>query len=350
MNGVRIKDVAAKAGVSTATVSRVLHDNGYVSAAARERVEDALRESGYRINAVARELRKRRTITIGLILHGALSNPFVTEVVVGAEHAAAEQGFSVLLFNARGDAEREYECVETLLSRRVDGIVFTTAVSGDNVQRVVDAGVAAVEIERRLCPAAASVVVDNYDGAQEAMKHLLELGHRRIGYIGEPFPEAQARHEATDIARRRFDAYRDALREAGEPFDEACVVRGDYPREQGGWGGLETGAAYMDRLLAQAPDLTAVFAASDLLAAGALQTLYARGVRVPDRMSLVGFDDTFAPHLAPPLSTVRQPMFEMGFKAASLAITLITDDRAEPPVERCAMSLVVRATTARPGA
>ncbi|HST38071.1 MAG TPA: LacI family DNA-binding transcriptional regulator, partial [Conexibacter sp.] len=87
MNGVRIKDVAAKAGVSTATVSRVLHDNGYVSAAARERVEEALRESGYRINAVARELRKRRTITIGLILHGALSNPFVTEVVVGAEHA-----------------------------------------------------------------------------------------------------------------------------------------------------------------------------------------------------------------------------------------------------------------------
>lgn len=348
MKDVRLKDVAARAGVSTATVSRVLHGNGYVSTASRERVEQALRESGYRVNAVARELRKRRTITIGLILHGALSNPFVTEVVVGAEHAAAEQGFSMLLFNARGDAAREYECVETLLSRRVDGIVFTTAVSGENVQRVVDAGVAAVEIERRLCPAAASVVVDNYDGAREAMRHLVELGHRRIGYIGEPFPDDAPPEEATDIARQRFEAYRDVLRSSGREVDDASVVRGPYPRAQGGWGSLETGAAYMDRLLTQAPDLTAVFAASDLLAAGALQTLYARAVRVPERMSLVGFDDTFAPHLAPPLSTVRQPMFEMGFKAASLAITLIADDPPTPPVERCSMSLVVRATTAPP--
>src|SRR5215472_2439118 len=115
MQDVRLKDVAALAGVSTATVSRVLHANGYVSARARERVEAAIRDSGYRLNVVAQELRRRKTITLGLILHGALSHPFVAEVAIGAEQAATEQGFTVLLFNAQGDPDRERESVEELL-------------------------------------------------------------------------------------------------------------------------------------------------------------------------------------------------------------------------------------------
>ncbi len=347
MQDIRLKDVAALAGVSTATVSRVIHSNGYVSARARESVEAALRDSGYRMNIVAQELRRRKTTTLGLILHGALSHPFVAEVVIGAEQAAAEQGFNVLLFNARGDANREREGVETLLKRRVDGIVFTTAVHGKNVQLALDAGIPAVEIERRLCDAAPAVVVDNYAGATEAMRHLLSLGHRKIGFVGEPFLSDASRASAAGIPKERFDAYRDALHGAGVAFDESRIVLGHYPREQGGWGGLQAGATYMRRLLTQAPDVTAVFAVSDLVAAGAMQTFYSRGILVPRQISIVGFDDTFAEYLAPPLTTVRQPMFDMGFKAASLAITLITEGSSGAPTEFCSTHLIVRESTAR---
>src|SRR5712692_6835412 len=129
-----IKSVAARAGVSTATVSRVLHNNGYVAPETRKRVEAALRESGYRLDAVAQALRRQRTITLGLILHGILPNPFFAEVAMGVEHAAVANGFNVLIFNARGEVEREREGVETLLTRRVDGIIFTTALSRTNVE------------------------------------------------------------------------------------------------------------------------------------------------------------------------------------------------------------------------
>lgn len=348
MSDARLKDVAAKAGVSTATVSRVIHANGYVSARSRKRVEKALADTGYRLNVVAQELRRQKTITLGLIMHGALSHPFVGEVVIGAEQAAADQGFNVLLFNARGNADRERECVEALLKRRVDGIVFTTAVHGGNVRLALDAGVRAVEIEQRLCDAASAVVIDNYAAATEAMQHLLGLGHREIGFLGEPFPDTAATAGTpAAIPAERFAAYRDALQAAGQALDESHIVPGRYPREQGGWGGLDTGAGYMRRLLSQAPGLTAVFAVSDLLAAGAMQALYSQGIQVPRQVSLVGFDDTFAAYLAPPLTTVRQPMFDMGYKAASLAIRLITGDMTGSSVESCPTRLIIRETTAR---
>jgi DNA-binding LacI/PurR family transcriptional regulator len=345
MREVRLKDVAALAGVSTATVSRVLHSNGYVSADARERVEEALRDSSYRLNTVAQELRRQKTITLGLILHGELSHPFVGEVVLGAEQAAAEHGFNVLIFNARGDADRERECVEALLKRRVDGIIFTTAVHAKNVALALDAGVRAVEIERRLCEAATAVVVDNKAAVTEAMRHLMGLGHRKIGFLGEPFPHGSD-NAAAGIPKERFDAFRGALAACGHDLDDSQIVLGRYPREQGGWGGLEVGAAYMRRLLGQAPDLTAVFAVSDLVAAGAMQALYEEGIRVPEELSIVGFDDTFARYLAPPLTTIRQPMFDMGYKAASLAISLITEDAPGGSVEFCPTRLVIRKTTA----
>lgn len=344
MRDVRLKDVAALAGVSTATVSRVIHADGYVSVRARERVERALRDSGYRLNVVAQELRRRKTITLGLILHGALSNPFVSEIVIGAEQAAADQGFNVLLFNARGNADRERECVESLLKRRVDGIVFTTAVHENNVRLALDVGVHAVEIEQRLCDAASAVVIDNYAAATEAVCHLLSLGHSKIGFLGEAFLHDRA-DAPLRIPRKRFHAYRDALQDAGLAFDRSLVVTGRYPREQGGWGGLETGAAYMRRLLEQAPGLTAVFAVSDLVAAGAIQALYTQGIQIPQQISIIGFDDTFARYLAPPLTTIAQPMYDMGYKAASLAIKLITGCVSGSSIELCPTRLIVRETT-----
>lgn len=350
MRGARLKDVAELAGVSTATVSRVLHGNDYVSEHARERVEAALRDSGYRLNVVAQELRRQRTHTIGLIMHGSLSHPLVAEVVIGAEQAATEQGFNIVLFNTGGDEAREHESVEALLKRRADGIVFTTAVHGENVQLALDEGIPAVEVERRLCESAPAVVINNYAGAMKAMRHLLDLGHRKIGFVGESFSGSGASQNARGIPEERFDAYRDALLQAGATFDESRIVIGRYPREEGGWGGLHTGDTYMRRILTQAPDITAVFAVSDHVAAGAYQALYSRGILVPRQISVIGFDDTFARYLAPPLTTVRQPMAEMGYKAASLAITLINEgipSRWAPPTEFCSTQLIVRESTAR---
>jgi DNA-binding LacI/PurR family transcriptional regulator len=344
-----IKSVAARAGVSTATVSRVLHNNGYVAPQTRERVEAALRDSGYRLDAVAQALRRQRTITLGLILHGILPNPFFAEVAMGVEHAAVDHGFNVLMFNTDGDPKREREGVESFLRRRVDGVIFTTALRAENVELALDAGISAVEVERRLCDRAGAVVVDNYAGAREAMQHLLELGHRRIGYIGESDTFREADGLALDRVRKeRFEGYRRALEDAGIPLAEEHLVRGHYPLERGGWGGVQTGRDYMQALLGQDCELTAVLAASDLLAAGALQMLYERGIRVPDRISLVGFDDTFANRLAPPLTTVRQPMFEMGVRAGNLAIRLLEDAQPSILTEWCATSLIVRESTAPP--
>jgi LacI family transcriptional regulator len=180
------------------------------------------------------------------------------------------------------------------------------------------------------------------------MQHLLDLGHRRIGYIGEPYTVLRGTSDqrVDRVAQERFDAYRDAQRAAGITIDHSLQVLGDYTHDPG-WTHLRTGHDYMQRLLDQAPDLTAVFAGSDLLAAGALQALYERQIQVPGAMSVIGFDDTFARHLAPPLTTVRQPTFDMGLQAGLLAIDLASSSALSSKVW-CKTDLVVRDSTASP--
>ena len=343
-----LRDVAARAGVSTSTVARVIHRNGYVADETRERVEAAMEEGGFRLNAVASGLKRRRTTTIGTLLHETLPNPFFAEVALGVEHGATERGYNVLLYNARGSAEHERAGVETLLSQRVEAIVFAHAFDAANVETALAAGVAVVEVEKPLSDASGAVVVDNYVGAREAMAHLLELGHEHIGFVGEPTHRSGAAGEhAARVVRERLDGYRDALAERGLPDDESLVVLGSYAEEEG-WENLRSGYDYMTRLLEQHPALTAVFAGSDLLAAGALQALYERRMIVPEQVSVIGFDDTFAKHLAPALTTVRQPMFEMGEKAAQLALRLAGSTRARKREQWLRTELVVRESTAPP--
>jgi len=346
-----LRDVAARAGVSVATVSRVLHSNGYVSASARARVEEALRESRYRLNTIPREMRQQRTIALGLIMHG-LSNPFYAEVVAGAEQAASEQDFNVLLFNARGEPERELRHVETLLRRRVDGILFAEAVDPASVRAAVDAGVSVVEMGRQLDERTAAVVIDDYGSAREAVEHLLALGHREIAYLG--FPWGLREWPAPTLIeggylRTRFEAYRDALAAAGIPLRESLLVmdNDDFSLTEGGWPGARAVADAMAHVLDQASGLTAVFAPSDAVASGALQVLYARGLRVPDDLSIVGIDDTYARHLSPPLTSVSHRPFELGFRAASTAIELLEEGASASTVQ-LRQELIVRASTRPP--
>ena len=341
-----LRDVAQRAGVSTSTVARVLHRNGYVAQETRERVEAAMRDGGFRLNAVASGLKRRRMSTIGTLLHETLPNPFFAEVALGIEHGATERGYNVLVYNTRGSAEHEAAGVDTLLSQQVEAIVFANPVAAVNVETALAAGVAVVEVEKPLTRTAGAVVVDNYVGARAAMTHLLELGHEHVGFIGEPSRVSETDGEPDDrVVHERLAGYRDGLAEHGFAPDESLVVLGRYHAEAG-WQNLRTGYDYMVRLLDQHPALTAVFAASDLLAAGALQALYERRVEVPGQVSVIGFDDTYAKHLAPALTTVRQPMFEMGMRAAQLALELGGPDRGRETWLKT--ELVVRGSTAAP--
>ena len=232
-----LRDVATRAGVSTSTVARVLHRNGYVAEETRERVEAAMREGGFRLNAVASGLKRRRMSTIGTLLHETLPNPFFAEVALGIEHAASEQGYNVLVYNARGSAEHERAGVDTLLSQQVEAIIFATPVDAANVELAHAAGTAVVEVEKPLFRRGGSVLVDNYVGAMAAMQHLLELGHEHIGFIGEP--SRQAGEIPDRVVAERRAAYRDALAQHGLGADETLVVLGEYHADAG-WPSLRT--------------------------------------------------------------------------------------------------------------
>ncbi|HVO55058.1 MAG TPA: LacI family DNA-binding transcriptional regulator [Solirubrobacterales bacterium] len=349
-SGVTLRDVAARAGVSTSTVARVVHGKGYVAEDTRDRVEAAIREGGFRLNAVASGLKSARTMTIGTLLHETLPNPFFAEVARGIEHGANEQDYNVLLYNARGSADREREGVEAFLSQKVDAVVFATPLDPANVELADRAGAAVVEVEKPLYGQGGSVLVDNYAGASAAMEHLISLGHETIGFIGEPLREEPLEGRPVErVVNERFGGYRDALLRHGLQYDDSLAVLGDYALDAG-WESLRTGRDYTNRLLEQQPQITAIFAGSDLLAAGILQALYERGVRVPTQASVVGFDDTYAQHLTPPLSTVRQPMFEMGREAAALAIELAEADSPAAREVWLSTELIVRDSTGAPEA
>ncbi len=341
-----LKDVAGLAGVSTATVARVLHGNGYVAEETRQLVRAAIAESGYRLNAVAQGLRKQRTFTLGHVLQSVSPNPFFAGVALGVEQEAARSGCGVLVVNTRGEGERERSGVDLLLQRRVDAILFTTVVDEANVRFALESGTPVVQVERMSPIPTLAVTVDNASGAREAMAHLFGLGHGRIAFIGVD-PDA-VRGSGLPSARRvvereRLEGYREALRRQGRAVAEDLIAL------QESYSALDQTRAVAGGLLRRPPRSrpTAVFAACDLMAAAVLQEAARQGVAVPEELSVVGFDDTYAPYLTPALTTVAQPMDEIGRAAARLALDALRDGAraGEPRTERLATTLVVRAST-----
>ncbi len=343
-----LKDVAEAAGVSTATVARVLHEQGYVAEETRRRVEQALAQTGYRLNVLAQSLRQKRSRVLGHVLHAISPNPFYAQVALGSEQEALRQGYSVISINVQGDAQREQAAVETFIRRQVDAILFTTPIAAANVQLALDAGVKVVQVERPTPVATAQVLVDNYAGSLAAMEHLIGLGHRRIAFIGASFEPAAA--AGPTIEEQRLSGYRDALRRHGLPVDERWIGLGAYYSLEGEGGGTPgDGYRFAVRFLAGQPRPTAIFAACDLLAAGALQAIYETELRVPHDLSLVGFDNSLGPFLTPPLTTVAQPMSEIGRAAVRLAIAQLEGaDGGGLLVERFGVQLTLRSSTAPP--
>jgi LacI family transcriptional regulator len=323
-------DVARAAGVSQATVSRVLNDDPRVLPATRQRVLDAVAQLHYRPNAIARGLVTRSTGLVGVIV-GDITNPFYPELLEAIASQLGEHDLKMLLYNSAGGDEEQF--VRLLLEQRVDGIVFPSARTDSAlVAELVERDFPLVLLNRYVDGVACDAVVgDNADGARAAAAHLLELGHRRIAIATGP--------ERASTSRDRVGAFRAALADAGVAIPDELVLAGELRYEPAYEGAR--------RLLAATAPPTAVFCANDLMAFGVLSAARAEGVAVPERLSVVGFDSLpMAGWEALDLTTVRQPLPEMAREGVELLAARIADPSRPPQRLTLPSSLVVRGTTA----
>jgi DNA-binding LacI/PurR family transcriptional regulator len=306
-----IRDVAERAGVSHQTVSRVINRHDLVSAETRRRVEEAIRELNYVPSPIARGLNSNRTHSIGLVSTD-ISDHFFAEVAAGAEIEARRQGYYLVIASVEehtDTAERAY--LRLMLERRVEGLIVArprVPISADQVGSPLE--VPLVAIASSEWPGLTVVDVDNRRGGLDAVSFLLARGHTSIATITGPteWPSSRA----------RLEGYQDALHQVGIAVEPSLV------EQASGWG-LADGQAAMARLLARKVRFTAMFAYSDLVAIGAIRELRASGLRVPEDVSVVGYDDIpVAAFLEPPLTTVSQPMRQVGERAASLLLGAIS--------------------------
>ena len=312
-----IKDVARQAGVSTATVSRVLNDSDGVSEHTRKRVEQAISDLGYRYNALAGSLKRQQSGLLGHIvpsIAGAVA-PMLARAV---EEQAQKSGYNVILCNSFDSPEKEKASLDILLSRRVDGIVFSAPILAENVRIVKNRGVPVVIIERRAeIEGFHFVESNNLKGAYDAVTYLVGLGHRRIAMILGP--------QGAIITKLRLEGYGLALADAGLSADPHLVLEGNYSRV--------SGYEAMNKLLAMKRRPTAVFATNDTMAIGAMQAARHAGLDVPNDLSIVGFDDTYAELAIPQLTTVHQPLHEIGTLATKIIVAQIDGATDAYPLE-----------------
>lgn len=309
-----MRDVARLAGVSTATVSRVLSSPDGVRAETRERVVSAIEKLGYEPNVSARNLRSNRTDTLIVVLPD-INNPFFSLIVRGIEDVAHKQKYSVLLCNTDNDLDRELAYTRIVTQRGADGVIFLTArVSSPHIlmlARRVPVVLGCEYIEG----AVDQVSIDNQGASFDATRHLTELGHRRIAFVNGP--------RDIVLSRDRYKGYAAGLQQARIPLDPELVFGGTFY--------LESGAQAAERLL-QLPDPpTAVFCANDEMAVGFMRKAFEMGRRVPEDVAVVGFDDLrFSAYHRPALTTVAQPTYEIGAMAARLLLEQIENRDTEP--------------------
>jgi LacI family transcriptional regulator len=324
---ITIRDVAKAAGVSISTVSRVLNDKDDVAPETYQKVQDVIEELDYTSSLAARSMRSRRTNVIGLIMPD-VEDPFSIQVMKGVNRAIAELGYDLIVYTG-GDikkestADREQRYVSLLNSSITDGVILVTpaATTFSTASPVV---VVDPNNEGPDCPA---VIATNRAGALAVMKYLIELGHRRIGFIG-------GRSEL-ESAGRRLQGYKDGLSEAGIPLDPEMIQSGDYTEE--------TGYICAQKLLELPDPPTAIFAANDQSAIGAIRAISEAGLQVPEDVSVVGFDNIpEAAYIRPGLTTVDQSIDTMGYIATEMLIGLIQGEPLEDDLYKMPTELVVR--------
>lgn len=330
-----IFDVAKHAGVSIGTVSRVLNNKDRVSPETRERVLKAVRELDYHANAFAKGLASQETNTLGLVIP-QVNDPFFFQIVRGVEDAATDEDYSLLIASQpRPAREREHRYLDLFRRGNVDAMVLVAIdVYPHEIQQIASRGVPIVLAQQDVGKNIPAFLSDNYGGSRAMTEHLLGHGYTRLAYI--------AGTDYTPDSRERLRAMRDVLAEHGLDITAEYIVKGDYLQDSGYHAMLE--------LLKRPIMPEAVFAANDQMALDAIRAIQENGLRVPDDIAVVGFDDIpMASYISPPLTTIQQPVYEMGWHAAKRAMAMIgpaetVEERAlaSPRVMFLPASLVVR--------
>lgn len=327
-----IYDVARAAGVSISTVSHVLNSTRYVSDQTKAQVLQAVAELNYRPSSLARALVRQETQTIALIVPDNV-NPFFAELAHGIEDYGFRAGYNVILCNSNRDRTKELAYLDMLISKRVDGLIYMTVDKSEELlQPLLDNHIPVVTFDRDYRNLDA-IMLDNFRGGYEAAQHLLRLGHTRIACISGP-----------DILTRSGDrvrGYRQAMVDAGVAAPEALLVRGDWTYQSG----QDTAA----RLFALPSPPTAIFACNDTMAVGAISYLTQKGLRVPEDVSVVGFDNiALSAFSCPPLTTVATPVDEVGQRLCQLLLDRINGELPPEPHRFVIQGeLVIRESTAK---
>ncbi|MCL6743296.1 MULTISPECIES: ribose operon transcriptional repressor RbsR [Enterobacteriaceae] len=317
-----MKDVARLAGVSTSTVSHVINKDRFVSEAIREKVETAIKTLNYAPSAIARSLKINQTRTIGMLIT-ASTNPFYSELVRGVERSCFERGYSLVLCNTEGDEQRMNRNLETLMQKRVDGLLLLCTETHQPSQEIMQRypSIPTVMMDWAPFDGDSDLIQDNsLLGGDMATQYLINKGHTRIACITGPLDKTPA--------RLRLEGYREAMARAGLVIREGDEIESDF--EFGG------GFDAMQALLAMHERPQAVFIGNDAMAVGAYQALYQAGLKIPQDMAIVGYDDIeLARYMTPPLTTIHQPKDELG----ELAIDVLIHRIAEPGLQQQRLQL-----------
>ncbi|QYO71816.1 substrate-binding domain-containing protein [Vibrio cholerae] len=326
-----MKDIARLAGVSTSTVSHVINKSRFVSDEIAERVNNAAQQLNYAPSALARSLKMNRTKTIGMLVTTS-TNPFFGEVVKGVERSCYHQGYNLILCNTEGDNQRMKASINTLLQKRVDGLLLMcSTLEGERLDvfdRYPDIPIVVMDWGPILF--ASDKIQDNsLQGGYMAAKHLIECGHKEIGCITGPL----IRHQA----QMRYEGYKRALAEAGIAINPDWIVESDFECE-GGYQAFE-------KLYERGKLPSALFVSNDMMAMGVIQAASQRGLRVPDDLSLIGYDDVhIAKFMTPALTTIHQPKYRLGKAAIDTLLYRLENPDTTAQIVQLEPTLMVRSS------
>jgi len=340
---VTLRDIAERSGVAIMTVSRVVNGNGYVSEETRQKVQAAINEMNYRRNGLARNLKRQRTETVGFFC-GFLSNPCSTDIAKAVCESLPLGGYNFSICISEHSAKEDITAFESLVDHNVDGIIVATRSNKDGDARLesfANSNLPIVVVGRDFRHAAVDhVSADNFTGGFEATRHLIDLGHRRIAFIGAGFESRSS--------LKRLQGYLAALETNAIEVDERLITgRKETTSDVPGYSTEKIGYEGMKRLLSLPSPPTAIFARNDFTAVGAISAIKEVGLSIPQDIAVVGFDDTpLAIHTIPALTTVRQPMRLQGQLAAEMLLRRIASEKVIDREERILdCELIVREST-----
>jgi LacI family transcriptional regulator len=328
MKYITLKMVAERAGVSVNTASRAINNKPDISKETKKRILQIAKELGYIRNAAAVALRTKKTGTIGAVIADN-RNPFYAEVLNGIEEAAREKNYHIILANTQRDYQKEEEVINLLLAKRVDGLLITPVQDrDDDIKNLIDANIPFVVVGRDFENIEVDAVYnDEVKGGFLATEYLIKKGHKKIASINGFLHKSPA--------KGRLEGYKKALKKYGIPFDDALVTVGDID--------VKDGYERTKQLLEKGLNFTAIFAYNDMMAFGAMQAIKEKGLRIPEDIGLVGYDDIpFASLISPPLTTIRLKKQDLGVESVKLLLSRINGNRKKTKKVMLGVELQIR--------